>query len=123
MASDTHKNHLAAARKYLGLNQRDLAGLLGLKSPARICAMEMGRTLPTARDCIVFLLAFKRSLEELWPDVYLETETGTDANSRRLIGRLRRQRVRSHHKQARAADLAKSLTILVDGFEDLTDVI
>ncbi len=124
MATETFTNHLCTARNNLGLSQRQVARVLGLKSAARICALENGRTIPTARDCVAFQVLFKRSFEELWPRLHLETEAATDLNIRRLVGRLEHGRIRTARQRARAKVIATKLAIIVDGLpEDLTNVI
>lgn len=114
MRSDIFKNHLSAARKQLGLSQRQLARILGFKSPNRVCAMESGSALPTAQQCVAFQLLFKRSFEELWPRLYLEYEATTDLRIRQCIDRLQKQRVWSERKQAKAKKLAIRLSAAVD---------
>jgi transcriptional regulator with XRE-family HTH domain len=124
MVTDIFKNHLCAARTQLGLTQVQVTAILGLKSPARICDLELGRAMPTARECAAFQVLFKRSFEELWPIFHLEIEASTDLNIRRLIGQLEQTHGRSERKRARAKTLAKNLAVIVDGLpEDIADVI
>jgi len=118
------KNHLCAARTNLGLTQREVARILGMKSPARICALENGQALPTVEDCVAFQVLFKRSFEELWPRFNLETEAFTDRNIRSLIEHLERGRIRTARRRARGKVIARKLAVVVDGFpEDIANVI
>jgi len=124
MATDISKNHLCTARTTLGLSQRHVAAVLGLKSAARVCALEQGRSMPTARDCIAFQVLFKRSFEELWPCLHLETEATTDLNIRRLIRQIEETHLRTARKRAHAKVIARNLAIIVDGLpEDVINVI
>jgi len=109
MRNRTRKNYLRTYRKKLGLNERQLAFLLGLKSSARISAMELGQAVPTARECIALRLLFAQSFEKLWPRVALGVEATTVTNIRRLIARLRR-RHKSVRKQIRLGVLRKNLS-------------
>jgi transcriptional regulator with XRE-family HTH domain len=124
MATDIFKNHLCKARMKLGLSQRHVAAVLGLKSAARVCALEQGRSLPTARDCVAFQVLFKRSFEELWPLVHLESEASADLNIRRLIQRLQQKHIRTARKRAHAKAIVRNLAIIVDGLpEDFNELI
>jgi len=124
MVTDIFKNHLCTARTTLGLSQRHVAAVLGLKSAARVCALEQGRSMPTARDCIAFQILFKRSFEELWPSLHLETESDTDLNIRRLISQMEQVHFRTARKRAHAKVIARNLAVVVDGLpEDFVNFI
>ena len=124
MVTDLNKNHLSIARTRLGLTQLQVAAILGLRSAARVCEMESGRALPTARDCMAFQFLFKRSFEELWPRLHLEIEAATDNNIRKLIQQLERCHIRSERKRARTKTVARNLATIIDGLpEDIADII
>ena len=124
MSTHLYKNYLRSSRKKLGLNQRQVATILGLKSSGRISALESGYAMPTGRDCVAFRVLFKRSFEELWPRLNFEIEAGTDLNIRRLITKLEEEKSRSLRKRMRAKIVTKNLTIIINGLpEDLADLI
>lgn len=124
MITDIFHNHLRTARTALGLSQRQLAAVVGLKSPARICALEAGKVMPTLHECVVLKVLFKRSGEELWPRLHLEIEASADFRIRQLISRLERRRIRTARERAKAKVVAQRLAVIVDGLpEDLSNVI
>jgi len=124
MATDIYKNHLCAARAKLGLSQRHVAAALGLKSATRVCALEHGRCMPSARECVALHVLFKRTFEELWPLSHLEAEAATDLNIRRLIQRLERSYIRTARGRAKAKAIIRNLAIIVDGLpEDINDLL
>jgi len=124
MITHTFKNYLRTSRKKLGLNQRHLAAILGLKSSARISALELGQALPRTPECVAFRLLFKRSFDELWPRLNFEIEAATDLSIRRLIIRLEQEHIRSERKRTRVKIIRNNLAIVIDGLpEDVADVI
>src|SRR5690242_4594284 len=82
------KNYLRTYRKKLGLTQREVAEILGFKSAAQLCDLELGEVMPTTRDCVAFGVLYKRSFRELWPNMNLEMEAQIDGNIRRFIHRV-----------------------------------
>ena len=112
------KNYLRTHRKRLGLSQRQLAVILGIRSPQRISDMELGRTIPSARECVAFRRLFKASFEELWPRVMFEVEATVDSNTRRLVEFLEAEPARSGRIQMRCeitcANLRKCLDVESD---------
>jgi transcriptional regulator with XRE-family HTH domain len=124
MTTDIFKNHLSTARTRLGLSQRHVAAVLGLKSANRICALEHGTAMPTTRDSVAFQVLFKRSFEELWPLFHLEAQANADLNIRRLIQRLERSNVRTTRGRAKTKTILRNLAIIVDGLpEDFNNLI
>ncbi|MBI1974315.1 MAG: helix-turn-helix transcriptional regulator [Candidatus Zambryskibacteria bacterium] len=113
MSAHPFKNYLRTSRKGLGLDQRHLADILGLRSMSRISAMENGLALPTVRECIVFQLLFNRSFEELWPHVALEVEVVTEANVRRLVIEPEKRMRVSERKRIRANIIRANLESLL----------
>jgi len=124
MVKGIYKNHLADLRLKLGLSQRQVARILGLKSPARICLLESGRGIPRATEFVAFAILYRRSFEKLWPRLQMELAAETDLNIRRFIEELEAARLRSARKRLRAKALCRALAIIVDGLpEDLSDVL
>jgi hypothetical protein len=124
MATDIFKNHLSSPRTHLGLSQRQVAFVWGLKSATRICALDHGRSMPTARDCAAFQVLFKRTFEELWPLCHLEAQANADLNIRRLIQRLERSNIRTARGRVKAKAIIRNLAIIVDRLpEDFTNLI
>jgi DNA-binding XRE family transcriptional regulator len=113
MHNRTRKNYLRTCRKQIGLDQRQLAHILGLKSSARISAMELGHAVPTVRECVAFNLLFRRPFQDLWPRFNLTIETETLRNTRRLMGRLGRRHVQSARKRARITIIRGNLARIV----------
>jgi transcriptional regulator with XRE-family HTH domain len=118
------KNYLRTCRKKLGLSQRQVAAIVGFKSPARVCDLELGVIMPTTRDCVAFGVLYKRSFRELWPMLSLEIEAEIDRRIRRLIGELEKDGSGPEDKRKRAKEISKRLQAIVDGLpEDLANVI
>jgi transcriptional regulator with XRE-family HTH domain len=116
------KTYLRTARKKVGLTQRELAEILGQQSSTRVSELELGRAIPSIEECVAFTMLFRRSFEELWPQLHFELQARVDANIRRLLERLGRERVRSELKRARRKMIVSILAIVVDGLPgDSTD--
>ncbi len=106
----------------LGLTQRHVALILGLRSSKRISQMERGLSLPTYRDCVALNVLFKRSFQELWPNLHFEIETSTDLKIRRLIETLEKKG-RSERRRAQNKIICKNLAIIIDGLpEDIANL-
>ena len=123
MVTHIYKNYLRSSRKKLALSQKQMAAVLGLKSSARISALELGYAVPTIRDCATFRVLFRKSFEEIWPRLNFEFESSADLNIRRLITRLEQDKGRSERKRMQAKIVAHNLTVIIDGEqEDLVDL-
>jgi transcriptional regulator with XRE-family HTH domain len=109
----TFKNYLRSCRRRIGLSQRQLAGVLGLRSATRISLMELGRGLPNARECIVFRMLFKRPFEEMWPGITGHAENKTLQNLWQLITDLETTEYRSNRRREQADIINKNLRVLV----------
>jgi transcriptional regulator with XRE-family HTH domain len=124
MAQPFFKNYLRTYRKKLGLSQRQVAAIVGFKSSAKICDLELGVMMPTTRDCVAFGVLYKRSFRELWPMLNLEIEAEIDHRIRRLIGELEKDGSGPEDRRKRAKEISKRLQAIVDGLpEDLANVI
>ena len=66
-------NKLPGSRKRWGLNQRDLAHLVGV-SPSMISRYENGRMPPGARAILALEVIFGRSGRHLFPYVYSDVQ-------------------------------------------------
>jgi transcriptional regulator with XRE-family HTH domain len=109
----TFKNYLRTYRKRVGLSQRQLAAVLGLKSSTRISEMELGKGLPNARECIVFRLLFKRPIEEMWPGIRAHAESKTLQKLWQLLAQLEQANSCSNRKREQADIIHKNLRMLV----------
>ena len=109
----TFKNYLRTYRKRVGLSQRQLAVILGLKSSTRISEMELGKGLPNARECIVFRLLFKRPFEEMWPGIKGHAESRTLQNLWQLIAHIEQAEFCSDREREQADIIHKNLRMLV----------
>src|SRR5262249_42636498 len=106
------KNYLRMYRKRLGVNQRQLASILGLKSWTRISDMELGQELPTLRECIAFQVIFKRSPQQMWQSVAMEVEKATHENIRELASQLDSRRFRSLQRTVLQETIYKNLSAI-----------
>jgi hypothetical protein len=85
--------------------------------------MELGRTIPSARECVAFRRLFKTSFEELWPRVMFEVEATVDINARRLVESLEAKPARAGRMRRRCeitcANLRRRLDAESDGKESI----
>ena len=109
----TFKNYLRTSRRKIGLSQRQLASIVGLRSSTRISLMELGRGLPNARECIVFRMIFRRSFEEMWPGIRGHAERKTLQNLWQLIADLERTEHHSVRRREQADIIYRNLQVLV----------
>jgi len=124
MSTPRFKNYLRTYRKKLGLNQRQVAEILGFKSAATLCDLELGVLMPTTRDCVAFGVLYKRSFRELWPMLNLDIEAEVDHRIRRLIDELQKDGSGSERKEKHAKGTWRRLQVIVDGLpEDIANVI
>jgi len=120
----TFKNYLRMSRRKVGLSQRQLAAILGLKSATRISLMELGKGLPNARECVVFRILFKRPFEEMWPGIKGHAERATVQKLWQLMSELEQVQYCSVREREQADIIHKNLRMLVADLsnEDLPNV-
>ena len=98
MSSHIHhcRNHLYALRRIRGLRQKQLARLLGYRSPSAISRLEIGSTLPPLKVALLMEIVLGTKLSEIYVDLVkrLEetalkrAETLPPVLSRQIRGRL-----------------------------------
>jgi transcriptional regulator with XRE-family HTH domain len=62
-------NRLRRYRKIMGYSQRDVARLLGMKSPSRISKWESGKRIPSIRNLIKLSILYHTLIENLYYDL------------------------------------------------------
>ena len=66
------KNYLCRLRRNRGYTQKQLAGLLGLRSRKAVWDLESGRRLPALRTAALLEIVLGTRIAEMYPDLYHE---------------------------------------------------
>jgi transcriptional regulator with XRE-family HTH domain len=85
-------NYLRASRKRLSLSQQEAAFLAGLYRGSSISRYEESDREPDLEKVIAFEIIFKRSVKELFPDLYRKVEERVLTRVRILLYKTDRER-------------------------------
>ena len=85
-------NYLRAQRKRAGLNQKDVAFLLGCRSGAKVSRYERFKREPTLRAAIACAVIFHLPIRDLFAGIHDDVARVTERRSRMLAKRLDRRR-------------------------------
>jgi transcriptional regulator with XRE-family HTH domain len=102
------------ARRYrlrAGLTQKELAQLLGNRSPATVCQYEAQKREPDLRTALAYQLIFGVPIEQLFPGIRREVEQAVLARADRLAQALtdaRKTLALAHKREALRAIAAAS---------------
>ena len=66
------KNRLWAARKELGLTQKEVAIILKRKSPSQVSRWEKGKRIPQTKDLLMLAALYNRFSCDLMHEYYVE---------------------------------------------------
>lgn len=75
-------------RRAMGLNQREMARLLGSQRGARVSRYEQDRRLPPIEVLLTYMVIHQRPLSELLPDLYSKLSAEVLENLRGLLTEL-----------------------------------
>ena len=67
-----YKNELKKHRVLMGFQQKEVAKLLGLKSPSRISRWEKGLAMPSVDNLIKLSILYATLMNELYLERYME---------------------------------------------------
>ena len=84
MSNTSHLCRLRTLRRTWGLTQRELAELLGGRSPTHIARIEAGKRIPSIEIALACQTLFGLPPETLFPRVYTEIEERTMEDIYRL---------------------------------------
>ena len=111
-----HMSHYV--RRYrlrAALTQKEMAHLLGCKSPATVCQYEARKREPDLRTALAYQMAFGVPMETLFPGIHREVEQNVLNRAYRLSERLTKESpALSHKRKAVRAILASSESVTGD---------
>jgi transcriptional regulator with XRE-family HTH domain len=110
MASQHLSNHVRKFRKRAALSQRDVAFLLGVKSPSKISRYERFVREPGFATAIACEAIFQRPVSELFPGPYQEIGAGVKMRAKILLD----GRCNGRHRHV-AARRRESLAAIISG--------
>ena len=84
-------HYLKMYRKRSGLNQRELASLLGCAHGSKVSRYERGERVPNLRTLFAYEVVFSVRVRELFPGIYGEVREEVRKRARRLMRELDRQ--------------------------------
>ena len=90
LAKRKWRNHLYTLRRIRGLQQKQLAGLLGYRGTSTVSRLEAGHVLPPLKVALLMELALGARLQEMYVDLARELETLILRRSKRLRPHLMR---------------------------------
>ena len=100
------------------LTQKEMAHLLGCKSPATVCQYEARKREPDLRTALAYQVVFGVPVEELFPGIHREVEqevlSRADRLSKMLTGTNGTPAL-SHKRKAVGSILAANPTTATDG--------
>ena len=85
------RNHLYRLRRSRGLQQKQLAMLLGYRSPSMVSQLESGECLPSLPEALLLEMALGARMQEIYVDLRQALETLILKRAANLTGPLRRQ--------------------------------
>lgn len=88
MPSQKLPNYFRAYRRRDGLNQNEVAFLLGGQTGAHVCHYERFRRTPNLRTAMAFAIIFQTPIRVLCAGEYQEVEQAVRRRARRLSARL-----------------------------------
>lgn len=101
-------NYLRTHRRRMGLTQKQVAFLLGIRSVARISRYERFHKLPDLRTALGFEAVFHAPVRELFAGPYEEVEHETERRAQLLAARPAREADQATKRSATSRGTMKS---------------
>lgn len=108
----SHHNLLRVLRRRLGLNQRELAYLIGYDSDSQLSRLENGSRFPYLTEVLLIELVFGRASKDIFPGLHRTVTTELKARVKLLKADLEGQQPRRRRVPFKTAQLERVLASL-----------
>jgi transcriptional regulator with XRE-family HTH domain len=100
-----HARHIRPHRKQSGLNQRELAQLLGYESKSPVSRHETATSVPTLSMALAYEAIFRVPVSRLFPELYRSVEQDVEARLAAMETALQEKSARGRGARAAAQKL------------------
>lgn len=115
LMAEPMSHYVRRYRLRAALTQKEMAGLLGCKSPATVCQYEARKREPDLRSALAYQVAFGVPVEVLFPGILRAVEQDVLNRAHRLSKQLAKNAPALSHKRAAVRSILASADSATDG--------